>query len=115
MVDDDDRIRQVVGSSLRKAGYTIQLAADGIAGLGIFRRDWSALDAVILDVSMPRMSGDEVLRQMAAIDPGVKALIMTGYATDRARFAVAESFVQKPLRLRPYTQLCASYSMSDRQ
>ena len=99
VVDDDQRVRQVVGSALRKNGYTVVAAADGIEGLEIFRRDWELIDVVVLDVSMPRMSGDEVLREMIGIDSAVKALIMTGYATDRGDFSAAAGFVQKPLRL----------------
>ena len=57
-----------------------------------------ALAARGLDVSMPKMSGQEVLVELMGIDPAVRVVIFSGLETDRAQFAGARAFMQKPLR-----------------
>ena len=62
VVDDDPKIRSVLGRGLRFEGYTTYLAADGQEALQIART--SALDLVVLDVMLPGMDGLEVCRRL---------------------------------------------------
>ena len=81
---------------LKRCGYTVQVSADGIEGLQAYRAH--EVDLVLLDVSMPKMSGQEVLVELMGIDPAVRVVIFSGLETDRAQFAGARAFMQKPLR-----------------
>ena len=82
---------------LESSGYRVLLAADGIEGLDIYRRQPGGIDVVILDMSMPRMSGQEVLANLQRVNPEVKVLIFSGYAPeDDEVYARVMGVVEKP-------------------
>ena len=60
LVEDDPSIREVTAIGLRNAGFTVETAADGVAGLERFAA--GAFDLVLLDVMLPRLDGLEVCR-----------------------------------------------------
>jgi two-component system, OmpR family, response regulator MtrA len=60
LVEDDPSIREVTAIGLRNAGFTVETAADGVAGLERFAS--GAFDLVLLDVMLPRLDGLEVCR-----------------------------------------------------
>ena len=62
VVDDDPKIRSVLGRGLRFEGYDVQLAADGQEALQLARE--TPFDLVVLDLTMPRMDGLEVCRRL---------------------------------------------------
>jgi DNA-binding response OmpR family regulator len=63
-VDDDDRIRRLVQITLQSRGYRVSTAEDGLEALQMI--DAETPDLVVLDVTMPRMDGIEVLRRVRA-------------------------------------------------
>ena len=99
VVEDEERIREVISSTLVKYGYKVLAASDGIEAMDVFREQAKKIDIVLLDVSMPRRSGREVLQKMIKMDPDARVVIFTGYATDKDEFGYAKAFIQKPLRL----------------
>ena len=64
LVDDDRALRDAVSRALRLEGYEVVLAMDGPEALGVMSREPANL--VVLDVSLPSMSGVEVCRRMRA-------------------------------------------------
>ena len=62
LVEDDPSIREVTAIGLRAAGFEVDTAADGVAGLEKWRK--SQPDLVLLDVMLPRMDGLEVCREI---------------------------------------------------
>ena len=62
LVEDDPSIREVTAIGLRAAGFEVETAADGAAGLELWRR--SQPDLVLLDVLLPRLDGLEVCREI---------------------------------------------------
>src|SRR4051794_31173751 len=64
VVDDDADFREVVRCTLEAAGYAVRCAEDGRAALELLERERPAL--VLLDLAMPRMAGEEVLRTLRA-------------------------------------------------
>ena len=99
IADDEERIRDAVSSALAKYGYEVLTASDGIECMDVFQVEAKKIDLVLLDVSMPKLSGREVLQKMIEIEAGIKVVIFTGYATDEDDFGNAKAFLQKPLRL----------------
>jgi two-component system response regulator MprA len=77
VVDDDPKIRSVLGRGLRFEGYDVQLAADGHEALRIARA--LPLDLVVLDVMLPGMDGMEVCRRLRR---GISAPILMLTARD---------------------------------
>ena len=80
VVDDYQAVRKALGRALESVGYTVFLAASGEEALGILREHH--MDAVVLDLHMPVMSGQTLFHVIIGKWPALKAkvLIMTGDA-----------------------------------
>ena len=100
MVDDDDEVRDVARKLLENLGCSVVAATDGQDALDIFRVGYQSIDVVLLDLSMPDISGEEVLQQMRSIDPGACIVLSSGYSEEESIGAMepgsADGFVHKP-------------------
>lgn len=94
VIDDEESVRQSTMNILQHHGYEVRVACDGVEGLERFHQERP--DLVLLDLSMPRMSGREVLKEIRQIDPHIKVLLFTGYATDEEEFGPSVGVVHKP-------------------
>jgi DNA-binding NtrC family response regulator len=79
LIDDDDSLRRVMEFSLTEAGHTVCAAANGEDGLRLFEKD--PFDAVITDITMPGMSGMEVLAKVRQRDAHIPVIVITAYGT----------------------------------
>jgi CheY-like chemotaxis protein len=101
VADDEPMLRQLAQTILEARGYRVLLAADGREAVDVYRREAGRIDLVVLDLTMPRLSGRDACRQLAALDPGVRVLLSSGFAADQAaseREAGVCGFVSKPYR-----------------
>lgn len=100
VVDDDDIVRMVTTRMLERSGFTVLTAADGAAGVEIYRSNAGGIRAVLLDMTMPKMDGRETFAALRALDPAVKVIIASGYPESDATGQFGESglagFIQKP-------------------
>jgi CheY-like chemotaxis protein len=96
VVDDEEPIRRLVQTVLVPRGYQVLTAADGDEALALYEAHQPAISAVLLDLSMPRMSGSEVLAGLLDLDPKVRVLIATGYGAEAASLAGARGVLHKP-------------------
>jgi DNA-binding NtrC family response regulator len=98
VVDDKQMMRDSVGATLQRAGYTVVAASDGAAALNMVARHRPA--AVITDFKMPEMDGLELLARLRQADHHLPVVLMTAYGTvDSAVKAMKEGafdFIQKP-------------------
>jgi two-component system sensor histidine kinase/response regulator len=98
VIDDEDSMREACAQILLRGRYRVETAADGAAGIRMIRD--LRPDVVIVDLKMPGLSGLEVLDQLAAFDPAIVGIVITGYATiDSAIEAMkrgAYDFLPKP-------------------
>jgi CheY-like chemotaxis protein len=79
LIDDDNAVREVTSSILKELGYIVLEVGSGGAALDLLDRQ-TAVDLVLLDLSMPGMSGVEVARQVQLKYPSLPTLFVTGYA-----------------------------------
>ncbi len=79
LIDDDDSLRRVMEYSLAEAGYRIQAAASGEEGLRLLEKE--IFDAVVTDITMPGMSGMEVLARVHERDERLPVVVITAYGT----------------------------------
>jgi len=100
VVDDEDAIRDVAVLMLEDAGYNTFEARDGVEAIERLKAHRDEIDCVLLDMTMPRMGGEEAFGMMRRIKPGVKVLLSSGYnqqtATQRFTGKGLAGFVQKP-------------------
>lgn len=103
LIDDEDIIRNITQAQLTHLGYEVLLAEDGESGIGIFMKERGRISLVILDMVMPRISGQETLRRILDIDPEAKVLLASGfnYHESENEFTIlgAAGFIQKPFQL----------------
>jgi PAS domain S-box-containing protein len=102
VADDEDDVREVVAAMLGSLGYGVMEARDGAEAVEIYRERFREIDLVILDLMMPRMSGDRAFAEMRRICPGARGLLASGYdECGRVREIAAGGFggfLQKPFR-----------------
>ncbi|MFH1742750.1 MAG: response regulator [bacterium] len=100
LVDDEEMIRDVGKTILEDYGYTVLLAADGEEALNTYESANNQIDLIVLDLSMPNMSGREVLEQLHAQNSNAKTIISSGYSEDSQAEALGQlgavGFISKP-------------------
>ena len=102
VVEDEEGVREVVGRMLERLGFAVIMAGDGVAALELIDRDPGELAAVLLDLSMPRMPGQDALGHLKARRPGVPVVLMSGYTEQEVASRLvhdsggATAFLQKP-------------------
>jgi len=103
VIDDDEHVRLSARFMLERLDYNVVEAVDGHLGLEMFKEVLPDLAAVILDMTMPRLTGAEVLKGMHAVDASVPVLLSTGYNQQEAarRFEGTElaGYLKKPYTL----------------
>ena len=85
VVDDEERLREMLVEVLEGHGYSASLASDGREALDRYEKamaDGQPFDLVVLDLAMPVMSGQECIKELLAIDPEAKILVMSGLMED---------------------------------
>ena len=107
-VDDEETIRIAAKKILERQGFTVLTAEDGLEALEIFRSRADEIVAVLLDLTMPRLDGEETLRELRRIRPEVRVILSSGYDEEETanRFAGKglAGFVQKPYGIRPLVE-----------
>ncbi|MEW5987486.1 MAG: GAF domain-containing protein [Chloroflexota bacterium] len=100
VIDDEEPVREAVTDILAMEEVDVLSAANGPQGLELFRQRQTDIQLVLLDLSMPGMSGEETFVELRRIDPQVRVLLSSGYSQmeARRRFSSQEpaGFLQKP-------------------
>jgi nitrogen-specific signal transduction histidine kinase/ActR/RegA family two-component response regulator len=104
VVDDEAVVRAVAQGVLRHNGYRVLTAGDGKEALDTIAQRRSEIDLVLLDLTMPRMTGKEAFRRIKESHPDLPVIICSGYLVDLDGFseeagAIPEGFVQKPYEM----------------
>jgi DNA-binding NtrC family response regulator len=81
LVDDEPKMRDVLGSALEGFGYRVHSAADGVAALTVLEQE--EIDLVLTDLRMPRMTGRELLLAVHERAPQLPVVLMTAYGDIR--------------------------------
>jgi CheY-like chemotaxis protein len=94
--EDDPVLRKLTGRILEQAGYTVLYATDGVEAVRLFQDHSNRVAAAVLDILMPRMTGDAALRHMRELRPELRAVYVTGYC-DYAGLDAEAPLLQKPV------------------
>ena len=100
VIDDEPLVLSMARSVLEQCGYRVFTAESGARAIEAMKQNTAEIEAVILDVTMPEMSGSEAFNRLKAIRPDLKVILSTGHSETEttARFAGAglAAFLQKP-------------------
>jgi len=101
IVDDDSSQRDMLSGFLRNQGYAVLTASGGQEAWELFQRE--PVQLVLLDHRMPGQTGDEVLKSLKALNPMVRAIMITAYGSVNTAVSVmklgADEFLEKPVDL----------------
>jgi CheY-like chemotaxis protein len=100
LVEDEQRVRDLVSTVLRRCGYTVLEACRGEEALEVARNHVAPIHLLLSDIVMPGMGGRVVAARITELRPGTRILLMSGYSDDvilRTGIEAAETpFIQKP-------------------
>jgi signal transduction histidine kinase len=98
LVEDDSGVRELVRDELRKLGYRVFEAKNGLEACLVGTQQLGGLQLLLTDVVMPGMSGTELAQHLRVIKPDLKLLFMSGYTDDVGIGAgdPASAYLQKP-------------------
>jgi len=103
LIDDEATVRTVGSKMLARLGFGVLLAEDGEIGVQKFREHADEIAAVILDMTMPKLGGEEAFRELRRVRPNVRVILTSGYneqeATNRFAGKGLAGFLQKPFQL----------------
>jgi signal transduction histidine kinase/CheY-like chemotaxis protein len=103
VVDDESLVREVARRSLERQGYEVLLAANGPEAVEIVRDQGDRIRLVVLDLSMPGMSGEDTLPRLREIRPDLEVMVSSGYSRAEALRSFQgvhiSGFVQKPFSI----------------
>ncbi|HEY5648156.1 MAG TPA: response regulator, partial [Nitrospiria bacterium] len=78
-VDDEQSIRLLGQTILERNGYTVIQAGDGMEAVQVFQKEHGRIGLVVLDLTMPYQSGEEVLKQIRKIEPDMRVIVSSGH------------------------------------
>ncbi|NOY90191.1 MAG: PAS domain S-box protein [Deltaproteobacteria bacterium] len=100
LVEDEESVRRVGKRMLERLGYEVRTAVDGEDALRVYAELRDELACVLLDLTMPRMGGEEVFREIRSRNPDAKIVLCSGYseheATERFIGMGLAGFLHKP-------------------
>ncbi|MCF8145123.1 MAG: response regulator [Deltaproteobacteria bacterium] len=107
-VDDEPMIAEMYADMLRFLGYVVECRTDPLDTLNAFRNDPEGYDLVITDMTMPRMTGDELGKEIMRIRPDMPIILCTGFSErmpeDKALELGFCAFAMKPVVIEEIAQ-----------
>src|SRR5262249_43114246 len=104
IIDDEDLVRDVVTRMVEDLGYATVTATDGPAGLAI--ANCLPVDAVLVDLTMPRMTGSELVTALREHRPNLPIILCSTFDRD-ARGCPANAYLPKPFQIDALKQTLA--------
>ncbi|MCB9399086.1 MAG: response regulator [Acidobacteria bacterium] len=80
LIEDDPLVQEMVCAVLENLGYRVSKASDGLAGVNLFKSNAQLFDLIVLDLIMPKMSGEDALKMIRQENPDIPILITSGYS-----------------------------------
>ncbi|MDZ7632526.1 MAG: response regulator [Gemmatimonadaceae bacterium] len=113
VAEDDDGTRASVARILKRQGYRVLLAPDGLQALRMAETHAGQFDLLVTDVMMPGLTGPKLAARLQTIAPGVPVLYMSGYPED-ALSEVAGLHLETDFIAKPFTSAQLARRVSDK-
>lgn len=112
LVEDDDDVRCMVQTGLKRNGYTVLAASNGREAVRFAEKHPGNIELLLTDLVMPGMSGRQVAEAVSTIRPDIRVLVMSGYTDDeQIRHSVRES--TRPFLQKPFTPAVLSHKLRE--
>jgi two-component system cell cycle sensor histidine kinase/response regulator CckA len=99
VVDDEPMIRELALRTLERGGFKVFMAEHGNAAIALLERHAAEVALVVLDLTMPGLTGEQTLAVMHARWPALRAVVMSGHnlqSLDALRSVGVVGFIEKP-------------------
>jgi len=104
VVDDEHAVRTIARDLLESSGFTVLEAKNGVEAIDVYRARRSEIDVVLLDMTMPGMSGADALREIRKLESDARVILTSGYdgqdTVAQREELTGVAFLQKPYRAR---------------
>lgn len=100
IIEDEPMLREITEAALTSAGYSVLSAANGPEGIACFEAQ-NSITLVVSDLGLPGMSGEEVVKRLLSIRPGIKIIVCSGFVDPAAASELGSlgvQILQKPYR-----------------
>jgi len=108
VVDDEPLVRAFASEGLKRLGYRVRIAENGLQALELYTHHQGEIDCVLLDLIMPELGGLETFHRLREINPNVRVVFASGYNTGEMLNKSAEArraeFIGKPYSLEALSQ-----------
>jgi nitrogen fixation negative regulator NifL len=109
LVDDEEAMREIGTEILQAEGYRVKTASNGLEAIEIYKKQGKSVELVVLDLVMPKMDGGQTYLELKRINPGIKCVFCTGFASDAiiTQLLAEENIpaIQKPFRDTEFLQV----------
>ncbi len=108
LADDEPMIRALGRTILQRYGYQVILAEDGLEAVELYERHGGEIGLVVLDLTMPRLSGHDALPRLLRLNPAVRVVFASGYSAEHLtpiHHAQIAGFISKPFRPEKLAQI----------
>ncbi len=110
-VDDEEFLVDLAQQMLKRLGYEVTACTDPVDALTLFRENPKPFDLVITDLTMPKMSGEQLVRELTAIRSEIPFILCTGFSQHMTREKMRQigvnEFLRKPLVIRDLAEAIA--------
>ncbi len=117
IAEDEEIMRTAAKTYLESAGFTVLTASDGVEALELFAKHVDDIGAVILDMTMPKMGGADVYREMQYLAPETKVIFVSGYRKEEVMMQAGiegySNFLRKPYNLQTLLRKVISVLSAD--
>ncbi len=108
VVDDESMLREAVRTMLEEKGYTVLDAANGEEAMRVYSNQKDTIDLILLDLNMPKMSGQMVLEEISMMKPDAKVIVSSGFGVDQKALPYAKASLKKPYKISDLTKAIRS-------
>lgn len=113
VVDDDHQLRNMLSSLLVNYGYKVMEAHNGQDAIHLYNNHADAIHLILMDVAMPKKDGFTAYREIKALNPNAKIIIMSGYHENHPEKPVNALIVNKPFSPLEIIQVIKNAILSD--
>lgn len=118
IVEDEPAIAELYQIILESTGYEVTTRENGLAALTLFKEQPNQFDLVLTDQTMPKMTGEELAKQLFTIRPDLPIVLISGYSemanSEQPLDSGIRQYLQKPVKLRLLTEAVANCLKEDR-